>query len=47
MITLGTYYGDKADVWSIGGIILELMMGNERFCNAWMGAYEYEVLQSR
>ena len=27
MITHGSYYGDKSDVWSIGGIMLELILG--------------------
>ena len=27
MITQGAYYGDKSDVWSIGGIMLELILG--------------------
>ena len=47
MITHGIYYGDKADVWSISGIMLELILGNERFTNYWMGAYEYEVMQNK
>jgi serine/threonine protein kinase len=47
MITQGSYYGDKSDVWSIGGIMLELILGNERFTECWMGAYEYEILQNR
>jgi serine/threonine protein kinase len=47
MITKGSYFGDKADVWSIGCILLELVFGHERFCDFWMTAYDYEVLQDK
>lgn len=47
MILEGTYFGDRADIWSIGCILLELIMGHERFCDIWMGAYDYEVMQDK
>lgn len=47
MIIEGIYYGDKADVWSTGCILLELILGHERFCDAWMSAYDYDVLQDK
>lgn len=47
MIIKGSYYGDKADIWSIGCILLELVLGHEKFCQLWMGAYDYEVLQDK
>ena len=47
MIVTSIYYGDKADVWSMAGIGLELFFGNERFTNYWMGAYEYEIMQNK
>lgn len=47
MITHGSYYGDKADVWSTGCILLELVAGHEKFCDLWMTAYDYEVLQDK
>ena len=47
MICHGSYYGDKADVWSTGCILLELVLGHERFCDAWMAAYDYDFLQDR
>ncbi len=47
MIIRGAYYGDKADVWSCGCILLELVLGHERFCDTWMVAYDYEVLQDK
>ena len=36
MILTGAYYGDKADIWSIGCIILELLLGHDMFCDNWM-----------
>ena len=47
MIIHGSYYGDKADVWSTGCILLELILGHERFCDAWMSAYDFDVLQDK
>lgn len=47
MISHGAYFGDKADVWSVGCILLELILGHERFCDIWMIAYDYEVLQDK
>ncbi len=44
MKTGNGYYGDKADVFSIGAILLELMLGHGTFCDYWMVAYEYETL---
>jgi serine/threonine protein kinase len=47
MIINGAYYGDKVDVWSTGCILLELVAGHEKFCDLWMTAYDYEVLQDK
>lgn len=47
MIIHGTYFGDKVDVWSIGCILLELILGHEKFCDVWMASYDYEVLQEK
>jgi serine/threonine protein kinase len=47
MIIKGVYYGDKADIWSVGCILLELVLGHEKFCEVWMNAYDYEVLQDK
>jgi serine/threonine protein kinase len=47
MIIQGSYFGDKADVWSTGCILLELVVGHERFCEIWMTAYDYEILQDK
>jgi len=47
MIIHGTYFGDKADVWSIGCILLELILGHEKFCDVWMASYDYEILQNK
>jgi len=45
MILHGAYHGDKADLWSVGCIMLELIMGHEQFCDVWMTSYDYDVLQ--
>jgi serine/threonine protein kinase len=47
MITKGSYFGDKADIWSIGCVLLELVVGHEKFCDMWMTAYDYEILQDK
>jgi serine/threonine protein kinase len=47
MITVGQYYGDRVDVWSIGCILLELVLGHQKFCDLWMTAYDYEIMQDK
>ena len=47
MIIHGSYLGDKADIWSVGCIVLELVMGHEQFCDVWMSSYDYDVLQDK
>ena len=45
MIVHGAYNGDKSDIWSVGCIMLELIMGHEQFCEVWMSSYDYDTLQ--
>lgn len=40
------HLGDKVDIWSLGCIALELLIGHNEFCSWWMAAYDYELLQS-
>jgi serine/threonine protein kinase len=47
MIVTSSYYGDKSDWWSVGCIILELILGHESFCEVWMGAYDYDLMQDK
>jgi serine/threonine protein kinase len=41
------YDGQKADVWSIGCILLEMILGNNMFVSLWMGMYELNILKDR
>ncbi|MDA7675242.1 protein kinase, partial [Akkermansiaceae bacterium] len=47
MITRGSYFGDKVDIWSCGCILLELVLSHDKFCEIWMVAYDYEVMQEK
>jgi serine/threonine protein kinase len=47
MILTGNYYGSRIDIWSVGCILLELVLGHERFCDTWMGSYDYELMQDK
>lgn len=38
------YNGFKADVWSVGCIMLELTRGHDEFCQLWMTTYNYDIL---
>jgi serine/threonine protein kinase len=40
------YCGIRADIWSIGCVLLELALGHEHYCHNWMNAYDKEVLQN-
>jgi serine/threonine protein kinase len=33
------------DVWSVGCIMLELLLGHDRFCEEWMSGYDYDIIQ--
>ena len=44
MITAKAYNGFACDVWSIGCIFLELIIGREDFTRLWMGSYAMEIL---
>lgn len=44
MITKGLYNGYQADLWSLGCILLELLLGHKQFEQLWMSAYDLHVL---
>lgn len=46
LILQQNHLGDKVDIWSLGCIALELLVGHDEFCRWWMIAYDYAVLQS-
>jgi serine/threonine protein kinase len=45
MVIKDTYFGDKADLWSAGCVILEMVLGHEVFSEAWMHPYELESVK--
>ena len=46
MLLNESYSGDKADIWSFGCILLEMILGSEKFCDIWMSAYDKKSLSS-
>lgn len=47
MISRGQYHGDKADIWSIGCIVLELVLGHNNFNTIWMPSYKIEIIRAK
>ena len=47
MVIEGVHFGDKADIWSFGCIILELVLGHQKFCDHWMKAYEHDLIRDK
>ena len=47
MVMEGVHYGDKADIWSMGCIMLELMLGHQLFCDHWMISYEHNIIKDK
>lgn len=46
MVLKGSYFGDKADLWSAGCVFLEMIFGHCTFANIWMVAYDNHKQQS-
>ena len=44
MITAKSYNGFKCDIWSLGCILMELVVGHENFATLWMSVYDVNVL---
>jgi hypothetical protein len=42
MLIDGKYYGDKIDIWSVGCMLMELILGPKRFHEIWMINYSNE-----
>jgi len=47
MFVAGKYCGRQADVWSMGCILLELLVGHDTFGECWMTAYDSEYMKSK
>ena len=47
MFVAGEYDGRQADVWSIGCILLELLVGHDTFGECWMTAYDSEYMKNK
>jgi serine/threonine protein kinase len=47
MVTEKSYWGDKVDLWSCGAVLLEMVLGHEKFSKTWMPAYEPELVKNR
>ncbi|GMI46071.1 hypothetical protein TrCOL_g2499 [Triparma columacea] len=47
MFVTGKYNGKQADVWSIGCILLELLVGHDTFGECWMTAYDSEYMRKK
>jgi len=41
------YKGDKADVWSVGAVILEMVVGHDMFYKCWLRLYDTEYINNR
>lgn len=44
MLVEGSYYGEKADLWSVACIMLELILGHVSFGNLWMKTYSMDTI---
>jgi serine/threonine protein kinase len=47
MLIHGKYFGDKVDVWSIGCILMELILGPNKFHEIWMINYSPDIVMEK
>jgi serine/threonine protein kinase len=47
MVTSKNYYGDKADIWSIGSVLLEVLLGHDEFHTRWLHVYENNIIKNK
>lgn len=46
MVTEKSYWGEKVDIWSCGVVLLEMVLGHDKFYKTWMHAYEPEIVKN-
>lgn len=45
LVMLKKYGARAADVWSLGCVLLEILLGHERFYELWVSAYDYSLMR--
>ena len=45
MVLTKAYDPVAADIWSLGCVLLEVLLGHEVFYEVWVGAYDYSLMR--
>eukprot|EP00948_MAST-09A_sp_MAST-9A-sp1_P001287 g1287.t1 len=46
IVTVGIYNGFHVDMWSIGCILMEFVIGHENFVQSWLSTYTVDIISS-